>query len=221
MKSISPQWEKIHSTRGWGQYPSEPVIRFVARNFYSKERDRIKILDFGCGGGSHTWYLAREGFDVYAFDGAASAVKNTREKLEREKLSANVRVMDAMEIDYPDNFFDAVIDNFVIYLNKQDLIKQIYHQIYKILKPGGKIFTSCITPETDGYGTGEAIEERTFYNTTEGCSKGEGIIHFTTADELRDCLEGSGFTGIVIDRLFYTDNGIKVDTLIAHAEKMG
>ena len=51
--SIDPVWEEIFSTREWGQYPSENIIRFVARNYYKKERDNIKILDFGCGGGAH------------------------------------------------------------------------------------------------------------------------------------------------------------------------
>lgn len=67
MKSFSEEWEKIHSTQEWGRYPSETVIRFIARNYYKTEREKIKILDFGCGAGAHTWYLAREGFDVYAF----------------------------------------------------------------------------------------------------------------------------------------------------------
>ena len=52
MKSFDETWEKIHSTREWGQYPSESVIRYVARNFYkSNPRKAVKILDFGCGGG--------------------------------------------------------------------------------------------------------------------------------------------------------------------------
>ena len=63
--SIDPIWEKIHSTQAWGAYPSEHVIRFVTRNYYSAENRRaIKILDFGCGQGAHTWYLSREGFDA-------------------------------------------------------------------------------------------------------------------------------------------------------------
>ena len=49
MKSFSEEWEKIHSTQEWGRYPSETVIRFIARNYYKTEREKIKILDFGCG----------------------------------------------------------------------------------------------------------------------------------------------------------------------------
>ena len=80
MKSFDTTWETIHATQEWGKYPAEPVIRFVARNYYNKVRITIKILDFCCGAGSNTWYLAREGFDVYAFDGSVSAV-NKVEKL--------------------------------------------------------------------------------------------------------------------------------------------
>ncbi len=51
MKSFDEVWENIHATQEWGKYPSEQVIRFVARNYYGKERHSIKMLDFGVGGG--------------------------------------------------------------------------------------------------------------------------------------------------------------------------
>ena len=54
MKSFDEVWENIHATQEWGKYPSEQVIRFVARNYYRKERHSIKMLDFGVGGGETT-----------------------------------------------------------------------------------------------------------------------------------------------------------------------
>ncbi len=50
MKSFDETWEQIHSTQEWGKYPSEIVIRFIARNYYKGNRSETKILDFGCGG---------------------------------------------------------------------------------------------------------------------------------------------------------------------------
>ncbi len=84
MQAFSQEWEEIHKKQQWGTYPSEQVIRFVARNFYKKEREKVKFLDFGCGAGANTWYLAREGFDVYAFDGSESAINRARFFLESE-----------------------------------------------------------------------------------------------------------------------------------------
>lgn len=130
--SIDKIWEKIHSSRAWGgAYPTEHVIRFVARNYYDKERSAIKILDFGCGQGAHTWYLAREGFDTYAFDGSESAVNKCREKLESEGLTASLCVSDAMNLKYDDNFFDAVIDNVCIYANRMTDIKTMYREVFR------------------------------------------------------------------------------------------
>ena len=116
-QSFNAEWEDIHSTQEWGAYPSEHIIRFIARNYYKLERSNVKILDFGCGAGAHAWYLAREGFDVYAFDGSQSAIKRAQARLEREGLSAYLKVADALDTGYPDDFFDAVVDNFCVYSN--------------------------------------------------------------------------------------------------------
>jgi hypothetical protein len=56
-----PVWENIFSSIPWGKYPPEELIRFVARNFYAAlQRNRIKLLEMGCGPGANLWYMARE-----------------------------------------------------------------------------------------------------------------------------------------------------------------
>lgn len=217
--SIDPIWEKIHSVKLWGQYPTEHVIRFVARNFYSKNRHDIKILDFCCGGGAHSWYLAREGFDVYAFDGSESAVKNTRRKLEQEGLSANLSVCDAANLSYPDDFFDAVIDNVSIDANRLDDIKTMYKAIYRILNPNGKLLTVCFDKETTGFGTGKEIEPDTFTDMTSGVLKTSGVHHFFDKQSINALLAEIGFTGIKNETLVYTDNGNVISEIITMAEK--
>ncbi len=160
MKSFDNVWEEIHATQEWGKYPSEPVIRFMARNYYKKDRKSIKVLDFGCGGGNHTWYLAKEGFSVYAFDGSISAIDKVKQLLEKERLSACLKVMDALELDYEDNFFDCIIDNATIYANKYRNIKLMYSKIFKILKEGGRLLTVNFSTNTTGYGTGKELEKK-------------------------------------------------------------
>ena len=54
----------------------------------------IKVLEIGCGTGSNIWFLAREGFDVFGLDGSQTAILKTREKLDREQLSAELNVGD-------------------------------------------------------------------------------------------------------------------------------
>lgn len=219
MKSFDTAWEEIHATQEWGKYPSEPVIRFVARNYYKTDRESVKILDFGCGGGSHTWYLAREGFDVYGFDGSQSAVKKVEEMLRKEGLSADVRVRDALELDYEEGFFDCVIDSATIYANKLENILNMYRKIYDMLKQGGKLFSISFTTGTTGYGTGKELEKNTFCDITEGNLEGRGTAHFYEDGELKGMLEEIGFQNVEVDCLRYTDRGNVVEQFLVQAEK--
>lgn len=211
-------WNELHSTRKWGVYPSEFIIRFVARNYYNEKRDSIRILDFGCGAGAHTWYLAREGFDVYAFDGSHYAIDNAKVILENEGLKAKLSVIDGVDAVYEESFFDAVIDSACICTNRMSDIETMYNNIFSMLKPGGKLLSTCFTIKTTGYGEGDYVEKGTYANIKEGPLKNM-LIHFFSEDELFDLLNGIGFKHIKFDFLCYSDNGRIIDEYVVQAEK--
>lgn len=219
MKSFDQTWEDIHASQEWGKYPSEPVIRFVARNYYISERKNVKILDFGCGGGNHTWYLAREGFDTYAFDGSPSAIKRVKTRLEKEGLTANLKVCDALELDYETGMFDCVVDSAAIYANTYENIAKMFLEVYKILKIGGKLFSISFTTATTGCGTGKSVEKNTYEDIEKGSLMGRGIAHFFEEEELRDLLTKAGFKNVIIDTLRFTDRGGVVEQYLVQAEK--
>lgn len=218
-KSMDEIWNEIHKERAWGGYPSEHVIRFVARNYYAGNRSETRILDFGCGGGSHTWYLAREGFDTYAFDGSPYAVENARRKLERENLHADFRVYDGLGIGYEDCFFDALIDNVCIYANTLRNIRKMYANAYRVLKHGGKMITTCFGKETYGYGMGKELEPDTYTDIPDGPLHNRGISHFYGKEDLERLLSEAGFKNIIVDVILYTDNGKSVQQYVVQAVK--
>ena len=218
--SIDPKWEEIHRNREWGKYPTKYVIRFVARNYYNFPiRQRVKILDYGCGGGSHTWYLAREGFDTYAFDGSQSAIQKVKLRMEREKLNVHLDMCDAMNLPYPPEFFDAVIDNFCVATNTTAEIKEMYKEIYRVLKPGGKLLTAQFGKNTDGYKTGICLDENTYSEIDNVQLYDVGKTHFTDKAEMKTILEQTGFMNINLDTILYTDRDVTIEQIIVRADK--
>ncbi len=212
-------WEQIHRQKSWGGYPSEHIIRFVARNYYETNRSATKILDFGCGTGAHAWYLAREGFDTYAFDISETAIRKLKQRISSEKLIVHSDVFDGMDLKYPNDFFDAVIDNVSIQSNRIDDIMCMYRAVFRILKNNGKLMTVVFDKDTTGYGTGEKIEEGTYEGLTKGCLQGLGCRHFFEREELITILQDSGFKNVLVEHYFYTDRGNEVSQLIAIGEK--
>lgn len=222
MKTFCEDWEKLHKEMEWGRYPSEQVVRFVARNYYKKDRNKIKILDFGCGAGANTWFLAREGFDTYAFDGSESAIEKTKKNLLQEGIeNVELEILDAVNIieKYKENYFDCVIDNFCVYANTMDAIKIMYQNIYYILCVTGKIFTVCFGEETLGYTSGIELEKETYRNVKEGILSNRGIVHIFKKEEIHNLLKEIGFKNIKIEEMKYSDNGNIVHMYMTSAEK--
>ncbi|MEK7376530.1 MAG: class I SAM-dependent methyltransferase, partial [Candidatus Margulisiibacteriota bacterium] len=149
-------WDDIFSVQEWGKYPAEALIRFVARNFYKKDRNSIKILEVGCGPGPNIWYIAREGFNAYGIDISGSAIEKAKSRLKAEGLSADLRVGDIKQLPYEDKSFDAVIDNECLYCNNRKDTETVLKEIKRVLKDSGSLFSRTFS---DGTYTG--ITKRT------------------------------------------------------------
>ncbi len=222
MKTFDTRWEEVHQEREWGKYPSEEVVRFVARNFYNSNRKEMKILDIGCGIGAITWYLSRENFDVYAYDGSGTAVKKAKDCLEKEGLKAEIIVADACNTPYESNYFDAIIDSGLIVCNDTKGILCILNECNRVLKTNGKIFSTALVKKgMSGYGTGEKIDENTYRNITEGSVAQIGTVHFFDEAQIIEYWTKAGFRSINIDSLERTDYGGRIKTahFMVEAEK--
>lgn len=206
MSSFDHEWEKVHQQKTWGRYPSEEVIRFVARNYFAGNRSTTRILDLGCGGGANSWFLSREGFQTFAFDGSLSALQKCNQLLQSANEKAGLFQADAAALPISSASFDAIIDSAAISANSISGIEKILSEAYRILKPGGKLFsTGLFSREISGYGTGQKIEDNTYRNLSTGPVANIGTIHFFDREEIEKLFETAGFHQLCIDTLRRTD----------------
>lgn len=200
-----PVWESILSSRPWGRYPAESIVRAVMRQ-YGRVPDRagIRALDVGCGPGANAWFLAREGFQVSGIDGSAAAIGLARQRLEAEGLAADLRVGDfTRTLPWADATFDFAVDCAAMYANPPHGIRTAVEEVHRVLKPGGMFVSLAFTDRTWGYGTGvPAGHPGGFAEVAEGPLAGTGYVHYlgrAAVDELygvfaRRSLERTSYT---------------------------
>lgn len=206
-------WDDIYRGRSWGKYPKEELIRFVAWNYYkASDRKAVRFLDLGCGFGSSTWFLAREGFSVDAIDGSAVIVEKLDARLRDEKLQARAIAGDIVDLPYPDRHFDCVIDIACLMCNDPDSTRRILDGVHRCLKPGGKLFSMSATPRSWGATSGRKVGDATYRDLTEGPFANTGTARFSSEQQIRDLY--SKFEKLVIG---YSEYSLDTrDHVVAH-----
>ena len=96
-----------------------------------------RVLDVGCGTGSLIVKLALQGYEVYGIDTSEECLRITSQRLKGVSLNGdrNVKKGSALQIDYPDNFFNAVIAGEMLEHLEND--KSAVSEFRRILKLGG------------------------------------------------------------------------------------
>jgi SAM-dependent methyltransferase len=191
-----PIWDDVFLSRPWGKYPGEEVIRFVARNYYgAADRSAIKIMEVGCGPGANLVYLATEGFSFIGVDGSRVAIEKARARLDAElpdwQQRGQLRVCDIHSLPLEDSSVDAVIDNECVYANSLGNSAKIYREVWRVLRPHGRVFVRAFTDGSWGDKTGTRLEDGTWI-CGEGPALGMGPSRFTKEAEIPMLL--SGFT---------------------------
>ncbi|MBF7048982.1 class I SAM-dependent methyltransferase [Campylobacter volucris] len=150
-------WENIFANKEWGKYPSEYLIRFIARNFYNvSNRKDINILELGLGTGANLWFCAREGFSVSGIEWSQNGVDRFLKRMKEENLLnfiKDIKIGDYFEKldEFEDESFDCIIENLSWCCNEREKTKAIFEKSIKKLKPNGKFISATIGSNTFGF----------------------------------------------------------------------
>jgi ubiquinone/menaquinone biosynthesis C-methylase UbiE len=111
------------------------VRREQVLELFDKERGRY--LDAGCGTGDFIPALLERGGEVFAVDVAAEMIRQAQARLSPFEDAARIHlsVADVTNLDFPENYFDAVIGvGLIEYLSDDE---PALEELYRVLKPGG------------------------------------------------------------------------------------
>ncbi|GGD90642.1 class I SAM-dependent methyltransferase [Paenibacillus nasutitermitis] len=109
----------------------------------------MRILDAGCGSGRNLTYLIRSGYDVYAIDRSEAAIAAVRERgalLSPQWPVGQANVETVEQMQFSDRFFDFIISSAVLHFARNEThFSQMLHELWRVLKPGGRLFIRLAT----------------------------------------------------------------------------
>jgi SAM-dependent methyltransferase len=152
------------------------------------------VLDLGSGGGFDVFQAGQKvkasgrviGVDMTP-EMLAKARRNIEQYRQRTGLdNVEFRLGEIEHLPVPDNSVDTALSNCVINLSPDK--PQVWREIFRVLKPGGKVSVSdmaLLKPLPAGI--------REMAEALVGCVAGAALV-----EETRDMLEKAGFTSIIL-----------------------
>lgn len=148
-----------------------------------------RLLDVATGPGVVVAGAVARGIDTIGLDFAVEAVDIASDNVP----SAHFEVGDAQAMSFTDQSFDAVICAYgIMHMSNPDLALA---QMYRVLRPGGRIAVSVWEVPGDNNGFGLLYRSIRQHGNTEGdLPHGPDFFQFGTPERLSEALESVGFS---------------------------
>lgn len=210
-------WEDTFSTRQWGRYPSEEVVRFYfgSRQLFTASPS---ALDIGCGAGACAWFLAHNGVRVTAIDGAPSALEQLKRTLGEFHAESVVTVL--ADITKPHAFvqgpFDFLVDHYSLYANPEDAVARAFAEYHSLLAVGGRFLVCLFGKGCTGSESGRRSGKNTFVDLQTGPHQRTGTLTLWTQEEATELLRSCGYAIKYWEQQVHTRNDTIIEKFIFH-----
>ena len=156
--------------------PDESLAQWVDQGSIPAGR----AIEFGCGHGRNSIFLARHGFSVEAVDYSPTAIDWARERVAQAGVAVSLACRNVFELELPGRPHGLVYDSGCFHHIAPHRRRQYVDLVADALAPGGWFGLTCFRPEGgSGYSDDEVYERR---------SLGGGLGY--TEGRLRDIWSG-------------------------------
>ena len=130
----------------WSWLTESKAAKYVIEFTDIKENETI--LEVACGTGTVFEQIVKRnpnGKNI-GIDLSPDMLEKAKEKLKNIKRdNYELREGDALHLDFEDNYFNSVINNFMVDLMPFDSFDNIAEEFYRVTKPNGKVIVSTFS----------------------------------------------------------------------------
>lgn len=142
--AMGDEWFELAQT-------GESRLCFIMPNMlrFMGDVEGLRILDLGCGEGGYSRALAAKGAELVSVDCSARAIEYASALAEKEQLAIEHYVRNSNDLfDIASGQFDVVLCSMML-MDCEDLDGTL-REVFRVLKPGGRLFASVLHPCFDG-----------------------------------------------------------------------
>lgn len=151
----------------WNERYSQPDFVYGTKpnRFFAEQLDHLdpgKIILPADGEGRNAVFAAQKGWDVQAVDYSEFAKKKALKLAEDKNVAINYDLSDLAEYDFGTEVYDAAA--FIYVHLPRSIIKEVYANVIKSLRPGAKIIVEVYSANQLGRDSGGPKDERVLYS---------------------------------------------------------
>ena len=179
------KWEVLSKD---DEYWNTPDFMIHYLSYRWKQAEFKSFLDIGCGLGRHAIYMAKNGFNVYAFDYSKYVIELVKEKAYKNDVDIKLCIANIADFPYENESIDCMGAIGVLSNSDKDGILRVLKEMHRVLKVGGEAYFNIISKFSDNDSEGELFNGNSFYqineNDFEWLFKDFEIVSIRLVDEI-------------------------------------
>ncbi len=130
----------------WSWFTESKAAKYVIE--FSDVRNNESVLEVACGTGVVYKEIVKRNPDGQnvGMDLSPDMLEKAKKRLGKIKnVHYELKEGDALQLDFEDNMFDTLINNFMVDLMPADTFDKLAEEFYRVTKPNGKVVMSTFS----------------------------------------------------------------------------